>query len=174
MLGQLLDGSDVGSGLALDLDAFVLRQPRRLEVGLVAKLDDFHSDAALECDGLFATGTRSTSRPTCVVGRRGRKCCVRRGSFQGRSTRRRSSGRGMLPLMLLDFLHLLGMFQAAPSKSDWSWSRRRQPMFLTGLFGRRVDDDYVARDGHCGYSIQLPDDITELDRCNPLVFMEMF
>ena len=157
MLGQLLDGFDVGSSLALDLDAFVLGQPRRLEVGLVAKLDDFHSDAALECDGLFATGTRSTSRPTCVVGRRGRRC-VGRGSFQGRSTRRRSSGRGMLPLMLLDFLHLLGVFQAAPSKFDWSW---RQPMFFTGLFthahvllGRRVDDDYVARDGHGDDSIQ--------------------
>ena len=161
MLGQLLDGFDVGSGLALDLDAFVLGQPRRLEVGLVAKLDDFHSDAALECDGLFATGTRSTSRPTCVVGRRGRRC-VGRGSFQGRSTRKRSSGRGMLPLMLLDFLHLLGMFQAAPSKSDWIWSRRRQPMFFTGLLlahahvllGRNVDDDYVARDGHGDDSIQ--------------------
>ena len=62
MLGQLLDGFDVGSGLVLDLDAFLLGQPRRLKIGLVTKLDDLHSDTAIECHDLVA---RPTS--TCVV-----------------------------------------------------------------------------------------------------------
>ena len=76
MLGQLFDGFDVGSGLVLDLDAFLLGQPRRLKIGLVTELDDLHSDTAIECHALVA----------------GRSCVVVRIRYR-RRRRGRSVGR---------------------------------------------------------------------------------